>query len=480
MSNLGTEESVSALAAGTPEGLSPLRQSLSGVDEPARSQLRELGAPEEDSANGIARKLGAVYRLGMEAEVAAVAWAVGTHLRDGNEIVRQLKRGAKAVGRLFSSQRTAKSPCVPCLGRGSAAERSARIDRRRALIAAAQGSPDPAARQAATQLGQDMHSVELARLSDNAYSQYDQSLPPADRQPPAPWRALSAAELEAKGIPQDHLAAAKGVVYQAPPDFPFEPKTVLAFRGTTLEPEDAITDHDQALGQETRQYTGARKVGPAVAKAWPDAIVTGHSLGGGKAMAAAIKGHLTGETFNTAGLHPNTVDLTPDQLAAHAADFVNVRAGGDDQAPLGDPLTAIELSRPLQTVVYHAALELQDLGRANAQAFDELGIDPTSLAPSGQRALATELGQRILHVTAPEAAKNLALSHGAWYIPPLVGEVRPVRSLADDGSSPSALGQHAIGGIVNGLEARKTADIRTLLAATGLPGPETDYIGPLR
>jgi hypothetical protein len=457
-------------------GLTPLRDTLSVAGDEAQARLRELG----QAAGDVADKVRAVALLGSEAAVAAQAWVVGRHLHQEQDLVRAVQQGMQAIDRHFSPKRPARSPCMPCLGRAPAAERAARMGRRQALIAAAQASPDSSVRAAAAQLGQDMHSVELARLSDNAYSQYDGTLSPAERQPPAPWRAMTDDELRAAGIPADAVRAAKGVVYRAPPDFPFDPKTVLAFRGTTPEREDIVTDHDQALGLWTKQYDGARAAGVAVARAWPDAVVTGHSLGGGKAQAAAVGNGLKGETFNSAGLHPNTVGLTPGELAAHVGDFVNVRSGGTDETPLGDPLTALEMSRSLQAVAYRAAVLAQDLGEANARAFEQLGIDPERFIPADQRDLARELGARALHVTAHETAANLALSHGAWYVPPLIGEVRPVRSLTDDGETPSALGQHRIGGIVNGLEARKADRITQLLAATGQPGPPTDYIGPMK
>ena len=40
--------------------------------------------------------------------------------------------------------------------------------------------------------------------------------------------------------------------------------------------------------------------------------------------------------------------------------------------------------------------------------------------------------------------------------------------------------QHGIGGVINGLETRKAADIHRLLAGTSQPGPASDYIGPTK
>ncbi len=458
-------------------GLQPLQDALAGARDDALTHLRSLGAAVGDGAAALRDKVAAIDLLGCEAAVAALAWLAADDLRPGLQGLQQLQRGAQAVSQHFSPHRTAFSPCVPCLGRGPAAERAARIRRRQALAAAGAQSPDPAARTAAARLLGDTRAVELARLSDNAYAQFDGQATPADRAPPAPWRALSPAEA---GIDGGLLEAAKAVVYRAPDDFPFEPRTVIAFRGTTLDKDDLVADHDQALGLEDSQYEAAKKLGRAAAAQWPDAIVTGHSLGGGKAQAAGLAGHLAGELFNSATLHPATMGVSADALAAQGAGFVQYRAGADAGSPVGDPLTGLEMSSRLQSSVYDGAVGLEALGQANARALDTLGLDPLQAVPPELRDTARAVGTRLLHVTAPEAARNFALSGGRWYLPPLLGEVREVPVRDDQGAPPSIVGHHLIGSMVNGLEARKAGDVGTLLAATRQPGPASDYLGPGR
>ena len=179
-----------------------------------------------------------------------------------------------------------------------------------------------------------------------------------------------------------------------PPDFPFDPKTVVAFRGTTGEAEDILTDHDQALGLKTRQYDAATDLGKQLKDQMPGTEVTGHSLGGGKAQAAGVAGGLKGSMFNSAGLHPKTSGMSPAKLASQAGLFQQYRAEGEGG---GDPLTGLQNSRALQDRLYGGALGLQKLAQANQWALDELGIqDPLAMLPESVQPLARGLADRIL------------------------------------------------------------------------------------
>lgn len=83
-------------------------------------------------------------------------------------------------------------------------------------------------------------------------------------------------------------------------------------------------------------------------------------------------------------------------------------------------------------------------------------------------------------MTPQEAARNLAYSGGQWYVPPALGAVRGVASKTAQGRDTPFEQQHGIGGVVYGLETRKSGDINKLLAGTGQPGPASDYIGLTR
>ena len=83
----------------------------------------------------------------------------------------------------------------------------------------------------------------------------------------------------------------------------------VAFRGTRMEKAaDWETNAKQALGQQTEHYQKALAIGRSLAN-HPELSVsmTGHSLGGGLASAAAIAAGRDANTFNAAGLSDNTI-----------------------------------------------------------------------------------------------------------------------------------------------------------------------------
>jgi hypothetical protein len=89
---------------------------------------------------------------------------------------------------------------------------------------------------------------------------------------------------------------------------------VLAFAGTDdkiweLEFDDWWNNIKQGLGWSAPQYTAAMRIGDAVGDAVgrSQLIVTGHSLGGGLASAAALVADVRADTFNAAGLHEYTL-----------------------------------------------------------------------------------------------------------------------------------------------------------------------------
>ena len=278
------------------------------------------------AAGTVANKAGATALLGSEALVGAGAYGAIKTLQPVASAYGAAKSGAKAIKETFSPHVPVAQPCLPCLAHESAAMRKARIERRQALIAQGRASDDPAVRAAADQLQGDMKGVEMARLSENTYAQYDPDANDRQKKPPEPWHAMTPDELKDAGISPQLISDSKAVIYTAPNDFPVDPKTVVAFRGTTGETEDILTDHDQALGMETKQYDAVRKLGAQLGEQLPDAETTGHSLGGGKAQVAAIAGGLKGEMFNSAGPNPMTLDRPADGLNQYAPNFIQYRS----------------------------------------------------------------------------------------------------------------------------------------------------------
>jgi hypothetical protein len=83
---------------------------------------------------------------------------------------------------------------------------------------------------------------------------------------------------------------------------------VVAFRGSTSDKSDWISNAKQALGVESDHYQKALNIGKQLARSGvADVTLTGHSLGGGLASAASIASGKNGVTFNAAGLSDATI-----------------------------------------------------------------------------------------------------------------------------------------------------------------------------
>jgi len=419
-------KSVELAKAGLQEGAA-----LANAAYQKSAQLAKVGAASavlgtEQAAVAAAKVVGAAAKV-----AGAAVGAARAVLKPLSPLANKAAQSYQAVKNKFFPNKPALGPCMPCLAKESAATRAARIGKRNELIAKTQSSNDPAVQAKAAQLKQDMVAVEMARLSENTYAQYDPTKSAAEKQPPAPWQAMTDDQLEAAGISPNLVHDSKAVIYKLPPDFPFDPKTVLAFRGTTSESEDILADHDQAVGMETKQYSAAIALGQQVSQTMPDAEVTGHSLGGGKAQAAGIAGGLSGMMFNSAGLNPKTVGMTPEDLADHQDQFVQYRAEGGITKGGGDPLTGIQNSPTAQKAAFGVAELAKGALGVDAWARQVLG-QPAATAGSPQ--IVKDLADRVQNDTTQGAEANYQLSKGKWYIPPAVGQVRGVTSKNDDGS----------------------------------------------
>lgn len=464
--------------AGT-QAISSKLSAIGSVATAAKDKVASLAQSAAEAAVSAGKKAAAGAFVGTEGAVAAAVGVTGfagyqTVVKPVASAVGTVQKAAAAVKNRFSPQRPALVPCVPCQERMDAQQRATRIEKRNQLIAQAQASPDPAVQAAGTELKSDMHAVELASLSQDTYKQYDPTA--TDKTPPSPWRAMTPDELRDADIKPDDMTAARAVVYKCPDDFPFDPKTVVAFQGTTADPDDILADHDQALGMKTSQYEAAKRVGSSMADnpAFEGAEVTGHSLGGGKAQAAGILAGLKGQMFNSAGLNPKTMGLPADGLGQYAADFNQYRSDGGLTQGYGDPLTGTQNSLGFQKVVLGVVKGASGVVKANQWAGDQLGVSDAVAARVPQ--IGKDLVQRLTGITGQEAQNNFDFSGGKWYIPPALGDVRNVPSKNADGSPSSLAAQHSIVNLHQGIESRKAADIQTMLDGTGNPAPVTDYI----
>jgi hypothetical protein len=100
-----------------------------------------------------------------------------------------------------------------------------------------------------------------------------------------------------------------------------EGRVVLAYSGTD-EGKDWWTNFGQGLGFDTAQYNQAMALARMAKVAYGDDLaITGHSLGGGLAAAAALAADVPAVTFNAAGVNDRTlsrIGLDPDAAREEA------------------------------------------------------------------------------------------------------------------------------------------------------------------
>ena len=200
------------------------------------------------------------------------------------------------------------------------AEKRRRRKQREKLIAQGKNSTDPKKKAAAERLARDMVAVERARLSMNVYDQYDpkknpniddDSKEPLPK-PPVGFTNPSDEELATLGLTAEDLAPPgsdfRAQVYKVDPEVNvIPPEYVLAFRGTETK-SDCMVDVKQGVGMETDHYNRAMSIAQKMSKSEKSFDVTGHSLGGGLASAAAVVAGVPADTFNSSGLHGNTTE----------------------------------------------------------------------------------------------------------------------------------------------------------------------------
>ncbi len=324
------------------------------------------------------------------------------------------------------------------------AGKKARLEKRQQMIRDGQRSPDPDVRAAADRFQQNNQAVELARLSKHTYPED----PPVG--PPPGWSAMSADQLRSHHIDPQTMDQARAVMYETPDDWPGGKRTVLAFRGT-FDLEDGIVDHDQAMAVDTKQYQAAVLLGNDVSERMGEGVlVTGHSLGGGKAQAAGAAGGLKGIMFNSAGLHPDTVN----GKMPGADQFTQYRTPGD-------PLTGTQNSPAVQAAIIGIVGPLAGTfaggvkaGDAISKFFGGSGLSPdmADYADKAFKAL-------------PRSLRNV-LQNGD-VMPPAIGPIHEVDAVSEAGNVISRLNvmaQHSIKSAINGIEKEKTEDMAVLAA----------------
>jgi hypothetical protein len=219
--------------------------------------------------------------------------------------------------------------------------------------------------------------LQLARMANDAYAadnpQTEQALRDAGWNRLAP-NADGTALVDAQGreIPIDPalLHTSNGfdaAIYQND-----QGQYVVAYRGTDdwgiANPGDADDNALQGLGFETGQYSDAIALAQRAEQVFGDGnvVVTGHSLGGGLASAAALATGASGVTFNAAGLSDQTLEslgFNPNAVRDSVADSGQLRR----YIVNGDPLNAAQQDIPL--------IPILNVSPPNALGH-ELRVDP--------------------------------------------------------------------------------------------------------
>lgn len=279
----------------------------------------------------------------------ATAQKADTAVAAAKEKVRSVRKGiGNAVDKVFGREPAAppaETPTVaPCPVAEAERKRTTRQERK-ALIAKGKASGDPNLRKSAENLERDMDAVEEAKLSNHIYCIHDPAECNEDTRPVPGFKDVSndPRTLAKLGLTKADLNSPgsnfRAAVFerQNPPFSEAEAGYVVVFKGTSSgNVEDWRNNFRQGLDVHSDYYRRAVGIGKSVARATrgpgsPAVGFAGHSLGGGLASAAASAGGKRGNTFNAAGLHPNTVQryggIPGDRSGIHA---YNVP---------GDPLT---------------------------------------------------------------------------------------------------------------------------------------------
>lgn len=158
-----------------------------------------------------------------------------------------------------------------------------------------------ASRAAPTVGGTNVDRNTLALMASDVYN--------AKAVPPPGFREATASDLNALRLKPTDLTSANSTfmarVYVSGTGA--DAKYVVAFRGTQGN-SDWLSNAKQAFGVSSDHYDKAMKIGDKIARSGNENVtLTGHSLGGGLASAAAVASGQDAITFNAAGLSDATI-----------------------------------------------------------------------------------------------------------------------------------------------------------------------------
>ncbi|UHQ22131.1 DUF2974 domain-containing protein [Lysobacter sp. 5GHs7-4] len=190
--------------------------------------------------------------------------------------------------------------------------------------------------------GQNAQPVDmtLAKLMRDVYD-YDRN---GRQEGVGAWKPMGEDELRQAGIDptllKNQSSGFLAVIYGDG-----QGRHVLAYSGTD-EAKDWLTNFGQGLGFETSQYNQAMALARQAKVAFgQDMVITGHSLGGGLAAAAAVSTDTPAITFNASGVHDKTLErigLDPDAVKREAGQGLIRRYAVDNEI-----LTELQENKPI-------------------------------------------------------------------------------------------------------------------------------------
>lgn len=308
-----------------------------------------------DTFSELADRAGDAARNGMEF-VAHAAKAV-------TEKVGAVTRKARAYVAKKVYPQPAGAAIEPCPKHRKAervAERKARLaSSRERLKTMPAGRQRDALAHATERFERNNVAVERARLADDAYKV-------GEGEPPEGWERVTGEELRQMGMnqedfpqldrrfsPKSYKDGYFAELYRSKPDvFGYE-QYVLSFRGTQGK-KDGITDLVQAFGGETDHYSRAIAATRKLKRLLGDKLeVTGHSMGGGMAIASGLVAGVKVHAIDPAGVHPVTLERVGERYnrevaARHVSNYIAdgeildcVQAPGTQRAILAGLAVAI-------------------------------------------------------------------------------------------------------------------------------------------
>ena len=233
----------------------------------------------------------------------------------------------------------------------------------------------------AKQLKADYHARDMAALSDDVYEAADGKHAKIQTEPPVGYIRVSAnpEALRSSGVNwtdkeiteylQPNASGFRAEIYLPDPAIlGKDAKPVLCFKGTDSDKnEDWLNNARQGAGMQSDYYDRAMTVALRLKKDFGDNQafeITGHSLGGGLASAAAAVTGAHTTTFNSAGLHPDT-----------APRFIQ----GGPLFDIGKTVVAYQLQGEVLTSTQQGVANMSVLRRAQAGYLAETAAELSRL-----------------------------------------------------------------------------------------------------